>query len=1099
MKIYISTSVDKQVIKDLKHRYKDAIKKWKEVGGLKRWSKEFNNKFRLYLPLLSTNAIESKVILELKQKDISVFDYYKGLAIYTAKYWAKKDSELAEKQKTNPKITLPTPEQKAKRALNPKPFSFAKFLTPETLHLFTTDPLRQSSRTVEENSINAADYSVVISRHPIDLISMSTGRTWRSCMTYEHKTYCGITWSGDHDLGNDSVLPGQTAPEGVYSNKTIEDVTQGSLIAYVIKNKDTTIQEPLGRIALKPYVGAAASDVIVVQADVYGPPVKGFKETVEEWIKETMVYKSMKYDMKPNLYKDGLSDSCTIFELVGSDNKDFTKALAICGYTDATTTNIKEKTGLKVYTRQTEYSVVNSRTLPLLEFYVVADPDPGVKLHKTFQDYDYAMPLYITTSLVDDKTYPHVSKNIHDLARIRVCDKEGIELSYLSPKLINVLMGIGTVLGSAVRNSDISYNTMQHNLLLLPLREKEHIADNRDLAVKYATTIDNITVLLNHNHDLIKDPIFERAYINLLRKLSRLNTSRPLSEATRILSILTETEASSLLRKCWSMGIILQPYNKIKSFPDLVLLYKAEVFKDKRITFNNFLSFYVHDDIKNDLPKLLTYFTKNNIVLDKDVYIRVLREVFFDLYVKRPGYTPDKIALKTTIDTLAKALLYRFKTTKDSTLSLKESYNRYFFDTFGIYEVFACIMNPKMRSDFPESTQQVFEELTNYFFKYMLYKGDNTQSRGLPSIMKNLSEYNSEHLKHADKDFDIEKEFSDRYLAHKLKGIPEKINKWLLSEITQVLPRGSNDTKPLQSVFAEVIKAINLTITYADNTLAEISTGHQAIVKGKDSTSLGALFVEERLSLDTIDAVYNNDETKNFPIAKYILEHVRANNINGNGELDNDRPVILGELIEVLVENNKHTIIVDYLVRLLAARFFLFGKDANNNTISNFDALNIWLDITEALDLTSYSTKVNGYVFRRFTLISMLLLEKVVLTGTVPNYAVNLHRSYLNSEAEAKNETLTRYKTYLSTVKKLSPNIETLIKTHMKYKSEHDYIENIVHLGTHSGPSLIHMDIDFTNSLALTSPKTNFGLSISLGKIEDQETKQVISQFLQPS
>ena len=72
------------------------------------------------------------------------------------------------------------------------------------------------------------EYSAVLSRGAIDIAGMSTDRGWDSCM----------------DLDGNQM-------HKMYVKK---DVEHGTLIAYLIKKKDTNLQEPLGRVLIKPYI-----------------------------------------------------------------------------------------------------------------------------------------------------------------------------------------------------------------------------------------------------------------------------------------------------------------------------------------------------------------------------------------------------------------------------------------------------------------------------------------------------------------------------------------------------------------------------------------------------------------------------------------------------------------------------------------------------------------------------------------------------------------------------------------------------------------------------------------------------------------------------
>jgi hypothetical protein len=140
---------------------------------------------------------------------------------------------------------------------------------------FEQDPLRASK-----------DLLIVISRHPYDIAGMSTDRGWASCMALGDK------------------LPGRkrTSPGG-YSEYVKKDIEAGTLIAYLISNKDRNINNPLSRVLLKPYKSDDGSIAYNV-GEVYGISNKYFKKRVEKWTDENFD-KSKAYYKDESLYDDG--------------------------------------------------------------------------------------------------------------------------------------------------------------------------------------------------------------------------------------------------------------------------------------------------------------------------------------------------------------------------------------------------------------------------------------------------------------------------------------------------------------------------------------------------------------------------------------------------------------------------------------------------------------------------------------------------------------------------------------------------------------------------------------------------------------------------
>lgn len=73
------------------------------------------------------------------------------------------------------------------------------------------------------------DYLIVISKHPYDIVGMSTDRNWTSCM----------------NIRDDKVSQ--------YKKYLPLDITQGTIVSYLIKRHDLNIKRPIARILIKPY------------------------------------------------------------------------------------------------------------------------------------------------------------------------------------------------------------------------------------------------------------------------------------------------------------------------------------------------------------------------------------------------------------------------------------------------------------------------------------------------------------------------------------------------------------------------------------------------------------------------------------------------------------------------------------------------------------------------------------------------------------------------------------------------------------------------------------------------------------------------------
>jgi hypothetical protein len=144
-------------------------------------------------------------------------------------------------------------------------FSIGKIVNadPRIKQLFDNDPSRKGAR--------GGNYVVVVSRHPYDVIGMSSGRGWTSCMGLP-KT-CSPSDENYEDGGS--------------NHHYLEaDVTEGTIVAYLVNtnklNKtDDILKSPTARIAIKPYINRNNGEVMLVASTAtYDSAVPGFREAV---------------------------------------------------------------------------------------------------------------------------------------------------------------------------------------------------------------------------------------------------------------------------------------------------------------------------------------------------------------------------------------------------------------------------------------------------------------------------------------------------------------------------------------------------------------------------------------------------------------------------------------------------------------------------------------------------------------------------------------------------------------------------------------------------------------------------------------------------
>jgi hypothetical protein len=140
-----------------------------------------------------------------------------------------------------------------------------------------------------QKGLKTGNYLICISRHPYDIAGMSTDRRWQSCMT----------------------LPGdKKKPEGgAWHEYVYFDITEGTLVAYLIDENDKNINHPYARIAIKPYYNYYdKSDVLLVPEPViYSDRKNGlepFSKAVKNWVEKIQGRKLGLFKFNKKLYRD---------------------------------------------------------------------------------------------------------------------------------------------------------------------------------------------------------------------------------------------------------------------------------------------------------------------------------------------------------------------------------------------------------------------------------------------------------------------------------------------------------------------------------------------------------------------------------------------------------------------------------------------------------------------------------------------------------------------------------------------------------------------------------------------------------------------------
>jgi len=227
---------------------KKYTKIWQKSNMQNYLADWFGNDYRKYLPLDSDtngvkfdNTLHSKIEKILSENGYEIEDYV---------------SNLCKKTGTDKNFTKIT--------------KILQKFDQNLLIEFQNDLIK-----IGENS----GYMVVISRHPVDIAGMTTGRNWKGCMDIK---------------------------KGEFKQFVQVDIKLGTIIAYLIKTDDTNIQNPLSRLLLKPYVDENGKSWLFPER-VFGTPNQYFVATVEKWLNSVQGVKPFgSYTLKSGLYNDNI-------------------------------------------------------------------------------------------------------------------------------------------------------------------------------------------------------------------------------------------------------------------------------------------------------------------------------------------------------------------------------------------------------------------------------------------------------------------------------------------------------------------------------------------------------------------------------------------------------------------------------------------------------------------------------------------------------------------------------------------------------------------------------------------------------------------------
>ncbi|GAB5387586.1 MAG: hypothetical protein Alpg2KO_05540 [Alphaproteobacteria bacterium] len=127
---------------------------------------------------------------------------------------------------------------------------------------------------------------VVFSRHPEDIARCSTGRAWSSCMD------ANTNWNFDPYV--------------------LRDIKEGSMVAYLIKDSDPQIVDPLARILIKPMKNNMGEMIWQPEGLPYGLYSDIFKETVAQFTDRALNRgKVGEFTFINGLYRDSIRQQIT--------------------------------------------------------------------------------------------------------------------------------------------------------------------------------------------------------------------------------------------------------------------------------------------------------------------------------------------------------------------------------------------------------------------------------------------------------------------------------------------------------------------------------------------------------------------------------------------------------------------------------------------------------------------------------------------------------------------------------------------------------------------------------------------------------------------
>lgn len=275
---------------------KPYLKKWKNESPSKKYfekdPRSSHHKYRMYIPLskdpstdisdedierelLSTSthskAIRDTVYFKFHRYGYQITSYIKNLAI------DKHQRPTTIVKLMNKIISKEKDDVQEVKALK------------ETVDAFINDPGR--------SGIGKKNLLVVFSRHPYDILGMSTDRGWTSCKS----------------LGTKPIKRTDVREHEGCNRHYLDDEIHSLIVAYLINEKDKNIQNPIARINLIPFYNSRGEIIYFANLDrVYGDPgifFKAYTKTIKDWLEEKQKdAEPGKYLASNFVYHDGIQE-----------------------------------------------------------------------------------------------------------------------------------------------------------------------------------------------------------------------------------------------------------------------------------------------------------------------------------------------------------------------------------------------------------------------------------------------------------------------------------------------------------------------------------------------------------------------------------------------------------------------------------------------------------------------------------------------------------------------------------------------------------------------------------------------------------------------